>query len=449
MGEDVAGTGYTREQRQRYREKVRQNLDVFEQMLAQQQLRLRAADDRAGDRAQPGRRRLPAPACPTPRCWSGSPTRTTRPSWAATTSSSTCRRGRCRATPRSSSRTTLRTSLNHAEALANQTGAHIVAIGILPTADARALQHRVDERQPPLRRRSTRRSSAPAARTCSSTSRGRRGSGWRCTPTPSPPSPPAPSVQLHLQVAPQDFAAALERRAGARRPAAGAGRELAVLLRQAALGRDPGRAVPAGHRHPLGGAEEPGRAPAGVLRRALDHLDLRPVRGERALLPGAAAGDLRRGPGGGAGRRQGARGCRSCGCTTARSTAGTARSTTSSTARPHLRVENRVLPAGPTIVDVLANAAFYYGVLRMLASDDRPVWTKMSFAAAEHNFQRVRPPGHRRRASTGPGSARSRPTSWSCGTCCRWPTRGSSSGASPRRCATATSGSSRAAAPRA
>ena len=28
---------------------------------------------------------------------------------------------------------------------------------------------------------------------------------------------------------------------------------------------------------------------------------------------------------------------------------------------PHLRVENRVLPAGPTIADVLANAAFYYG----------------------------------------------------------------------------------------
>ena len=29
--------------------------------------------------------------------------------------------------------------------------------------------------------------------------------------------------------------------------------------------------------------------------------------------------------------------------------------------KPHLRVENRVLPAGPTVVDVLANAAFYYG----------------------------------------------------------------------------------------
>jgi len=54
--------------------------------------------------------------------------------------------------------------------------------------------------------------------------------------------------------------------------------------------------------------------------------------------------------------------------------------------RPHLRVENRVLPAGPTVVDVLANAAFYYGALKMLASDDRPVWTKMSFDAAKANF---------------------------------------------------------------
>ena len=47
--------------------------------------------------------------------------------------------------------------------------------------------------------------------------------------------------------------------------------------------------------------------------------------------------------------------------------------------RPHLRVENRVLPAGPTIVDTLANAAFYYGLVRVLVEDDRPVWTAMSF----------------------------------------------------------------------
>jgi hypothetical protein len=54
--------------------------------------------------------------------------------------------------------------------------------------------------------------------------------------------------------------------------------------------------------------------------------------------------------------------------------------------KPHLRVENRVLPAGPTIVDVMANGAFYYGVLRMLAYQDRPVWSQMSFSAAEENF---------------------------------------------------------------
>ena len=54
--------------------------------------------------------------------------------------------------------------------------------------------------------------------------------------------------------------------------------------------------------------------------------------------------------------------------------------------RPHLRVENRVLPAGPTVVDMMANAAFYYGMLRTLSEEDRPLWTKMSFAAAQHNF---------------------------------------------------------------
>jgi len=54
--------------------------------------------------------------------------------------------------------------------------------------------------------------------------------------------------------------------------------------------------------------------------------------------------------------------------------------------QPHLRVENRVLPAGPTVVDIMANAAFYYGLLRMLVEDDRPVWSQMSFSAAEENF---------------------------------------------------------------
>jgi hypothetical protein len=53
---------------------------------------------------------------------------------------------------------------------------------------------------------------------------------------------------------------------------------------------------------------------------------------------------------------------------------------------PHVRVENRVLPAGPTVVDTVANAAFFHGALRTLMTDDRPIWSKMSFGTAEENF---------------------------------------------------------------
>ncbi|MFC4081559.1 glutamate--cysteine ligase [Amycolatopsis samaneae] len=53
---------------------------------------------------------------------------------------------------------------------------------------------------------------------------------------------------------------------------------------------------------------------------------------------------------------------------------------------PHLRVENRVLPAGPTVLDMVANAAFFYGAQRSLAEAERPVWSQMSFQAAEENL---------------------------------------------------------------
>ncbi len=54
--------------------------------------------------------------------------------------------------------------------------------------------------------------------------------------------------------------------------------------------------------------------------------------------------------------------------------------------RPHLRVENRVLPAGPSVVDTVANGALYFGLVRALADQDRPLWTQMSFSAASDNF---------------------------------------------------------------
>ena len=54
--------------------------------------------------------------------------------------------------------------------------------------------------------------------------------------------------------------------------------------------------------------------------------------------------------------------------------------------RPHLRVENRVLPSGPTVNDMVANAALFYGLVRALGEQDRPIWTQMTFSAAEENF---------------------------------------------------------------
>ena len=35
---------------------------------------------------------------------------------------------------------------------------------------------------------------------------------------------------------------------------------------------------------------------------------------------------------------------------------------------------------------MMANSAFYYGLLRTISEDERPLWTRMSFAAAQHNF---------------------------------------------------------------
>jgi hypothetical protein len=53
---------------------------------------------------------------------------------------------------------------------------------------------------------------------------------------------------------------------------------------------------------------------------------------------------------------------------------------------PHIRVENRVLPAGPTVVDAVANAAFYYGLQSALTREGECVWDLMSFEAAADNF---------------------------------------------------------------
>jgi hypothetical protein len=54
--------------------------------------------------------------------------------------------------------------------------------------------------------------------------------------------------------------------------------------------------------------------------------------------------------------------------------------------RPQLRIENRVLPSGPSGLDMTANAAFYLGLVRALADADRPLWSQAPFAVAERNM---------------------------------------------------------------
>jgi hypothetical protein len=55
----------------------------------------------------------------------------------------------------------------------------------------------------------------------------------------------------------------------------------------------------------------------------------------------------------------------------------------------HLRIELRALPAGPTVTDMLANAAFLIGLSRWLAEQDQRWTYTMSFERAEHGFYRA------------------------------------------------------------
>ncbi len=54
---------------------------------------------------------------------------------------------------------------------------------------------------------------------------------------------------------------------------------------------------------------------------------------------------------------------------------------------PHLRIENRVLPSGPTVSDMVANAAFFLGAIRGVADLDRPVSGWLPFEAVTRDLQ--------------------------------------------------------------
>ncbi len=55
--------------------------------------------------------------------------------------------------------------------------------------------------------------------------------------------------------------------------------------------------------------------------------------------------------------------------------------------RAHLRIENRVLPSGPSVLDEVANAAFFCGLVTGLAREHEDVTTRISFEEVKSSFQ--------------------------------------------------------------
>ncbi|MCE2788303.1 MAG: glutamate-cysteine ligase family protein [Saprospiraceae bacterium] len=54
--------------------------------------------------------------------------------------------------------------------------------------------------------------------------------------------------------------------------------------------------------------------------------------------------------------------------------------------KPHLRIENRILPSGPTVLDEVANACFWLGCMIGMAEEVDDIRNKMSFVDARDNF---------------------------------------------------------------
>ena len=54
--------------------------------------------------------------------------------------------------------------------------------------------------------------------------------------------------------------------------------------------------------------------------------------------------------------------------------------------QPHVRIEHRVVPAGPTIADCIGNAAAFLGLVRALVDAETPIEVELDFATARDNF---------------------------------------------------------------
>lgn len=364
VGEEVTRTTYSREHQREYRRKVRLCLDVFETMLAQ--TRFEADRPLTGmeiecnlvdadyQPAMSNRYVLDAIADPAYQTELGA------------------YNIEFNVPPRPlPGRTCLeledevRASLNDAETKASCSGAHIVMIGILPTLMP---EHLTDGWMSASARYAALNESIFKARGEDIPINIAGPEPLSCHAGSIAPESACTSVQLHLQLAPADFPAnwnAAQVLAGPQL-ALGAnspyffGHQLwsetrIELFTQSTDARP----------------EEPKSrgAPPGMVWRTLDHLRPRLVSGKHPLLPHPATRGVRRGPLAelSAGRIPHLSELRLHNGTVYRWNRPVYDVVDG---RPHLRLENRVLPAGPTVVDMLANHAFYYGALRGLSEAD-------------------------------------------------------------------------------
>ncbi|MCC5938473.1 MAG: CBS domain-containing protein [Lunatimonas sp.] len=56
---------------------------------------------------------------------------------------------------------------------------------------------------------------------------------------------------------------------------------------------------------------------------------------------------------------------------------------------PHLRIENRYLPSGPSVIDEMANFAFWVGLMKAMPEHYKGAWQHKSFEDAKGNFYRA------------------------------------------------------------
>lgn len=76
--------------------------------------------------------------------------------------------------------------------------------------------------------------------------------------------------------------------------------------------------------------------------------------------------------------------------------------------RPHVRIEHRILPAGPSILDMLANAAAYLGMVYALVHEGEDETLGLPFATARRNFYAAARDGLRARLEW-PGAGETSP----------------------------------------